>query len=116
MQVLYCVVCDEEVPLEDCDHVGKRINCPRCFQQYQVLSLDPLHIEPENQMFDAEAENSEKAARVKRMERKSRIVEDFDEGDWYDEEIQSRSMSHSGKKRSQRTKRLRNIEMDIYDD
>ena len=118
MSVVFCVMCDHEMSLEKPVEMGQAVICPQCFQQYRVLSLEPLDLELDENGIETAFENPEKLARVRRMERKSKA--DFEDDEQWDDEFSGNGKyaSHGKGKRTHSKKRLRGYNLDdaFFDD
>jgi len=46
MAVAACAECDEEIEVSDRARVGQRVVCPNCGAQLDVVSVNPLELDP----------------------------------------------------------------------
>jgi hypothetical protein len=107
--------CEEEVQVEDLTKVGQKVSCPSCFQQYEVVSLSPFRVQPDNIIFADVLENPEKQARARRIEHRSKL--DFHRDGMEEEGGQhGKYAARSMGKRNKPSKRIRGYVYDRDDD
>ena len=46
MAVATCAECDEEIEVSDRARVGQRVVCPNCGARLEVVSSNPLELDP----------------------------------------------------------------------
>ena len=113
MQFFYCMFCEEEVQIEHAVEIGQKVSCPACFQQYEVISVSPFRVQPDNKSYEEGCENPEKQARVRRMQHRSKLDIDGDEEGLEDDKFQHGKLGvRSSGKRSKPPKRIRGY---VYD-
>lgn len=111
-----CMFCGGTIRFEPKLKIGQKIVCPICLKHYEVVSITPLQVRPASNDFDAIWENPEKQARIKRMERRSKLDSDIDNEDLEEEMFTNGKASpRSAEKRNHRPKRIHGYAYD-YDD